>query len=190
VSRWEALREELRAEALRRGWCALGVTGVELFTEARRRGLDSVAAGRMDGMPWMSAERVSASTALGSRYPWARSVVALAWPYRPVRAAGGGGESPRGRMAAFAMLDGDEGGAAADYHAVLGRRCDELVGWTAERVPGLRSKRFIDHGWAMDRAVAERAGVGFAGKHASLLTTSAGHGTDGHCERRRRQCLP
>ncbi len=174
MNRWEALREELRAEALRRGWCALGVTGVEPFTEARRRGLDSVAAGRMDGMPWMSAERVSASTALGSRYPWARSVVALAWPYRPVRAAGGGGESPRGRVAAFAMLNGDEGGAAADYHTVLGRRCDELVGWTAERVPGLRSKRFIDHGWAMDRAVAERAGVGFTGKHASLLTTSAG----------------
>ena len=43
----------------------MGVTGVEPFTEARRRGLDSVAAGRMDGMPWMSAERVSASTALG-----------------------------------------------------------------------------------------------------------------------------
>jgi epoxyqueuosine reductase len=175
VSRWETLREELRSHALKRGWCALGVTGTEPFTEARRHGLDAVAAGRMDGMPWMTAERVSASTDLGSRYPWARSIVALAWPYRPaVAAAEPTGDPPRGRMAAYAMLAQPASGAVADYHDVLAAGCDELVAWLAERVPDLRSKRFVDHGWAMDRAVAERAGIGFTGKHASLLTTAAG----------------
>ncbi|MGH7722912.1 MAG: tRNA epoxyqueuosine(34) reductase QueG, partial [Candidatus Dormibacteria bacterium] len=175
MSRWEALREELRAEALQRGWCALGVTGLEPFSEARRHGLDAVAAGRMEGMPWMTAERVAESTDLGSRHPWARSIVALAWPYRPVPApAGSRAQRPRGRMAAYAMLAGPDSDAAADYHDVLGRHCDELVAWLAERHPDLRSKRFVDHGWAVDRAVAERAGIGFTGKHASLLTRSAG----------------
>jgi epoxyqueuosine reductase len=175
VSGFEALREELRAHALRRGWCALGVTGVEPFTDARRHGLDAISAGRMDGMSWMTAERVSASADLGARYPWARSIVALAWPYRPVRAAAQtDAHSPRGRMAAYAMLAEPDTGTISDYHAVLGRGCDELVAWIAERVPGLRAKRFVDHGWAIDRAVAERAGVGFTGKHASLLTTTAG----------------
>ena len=175
MSRWEALREELRAEALERGWCALGVTGLEPFTDARRHGLDAVAAGRMDGMPWMNAERVSAATDLGSRYPWARSIVALAWPYRPVRApADSGADHPRGRMASYAMLAEPHSGTVADYHDVLARRCDELVAWLRDRFPDLRAKRFVDHGWAMDRAVAERAGIGFAGKHASLLTAAAG----------------
>jgi epoxyqueuosine reductase len=174
VSPWESLREELRGRALANGWCALGVTGVEPFDEARRRGLAAVAAGRMDGMPWMSAERVTASTDLGRRYPWARSIIALAWPYRPVRPARGVAEDrPMGRMAGYAML-GDADGEVSDYHSVLARGCDELVDWLRGRHPDLRAKRFIDHGWAMDRAVAERAGIGFTGKHASLLTSGAG----------------
>ncbi len=174
MSRWEELREELRAHALESGWCALGVTGVEPFVEARERGLDAVAAGRMEGMPWMTAERIAASADLGARYPWARSIIALAWPHRPVRAAAAAGGAPRGRMAAYAMLRESDGGAAADYHDLLGRGCDQLVAWLRERVPGVRAKRFVDHGWAIDRAVAERAGIGFTGKHASLLTGSAG----------------
>ena len=175
VSRWEALREELRAHALESGWCALGVTGVEPFVEARRHGLDAIAAGRMEGMPWMTAERVAASTDLAPRYRWARSVIALAWPYRPVRApAEPAGGTPRGRMAAYALLEQPGEADAADYHDVLARGCDELVAWLRERVPGVRAKRFVDHGWAMDRAVAERAGIGFTGKHAGLLTSAAG----------------
>jgi epoxyqueuosine reductase len=173
VRDWEALRDELRAEALRRGWCALGVTGPQPDTEARRHGLEAIAAGRMEGMPWMTPERVRASTDLGARYPWAKSIVALAWPYRPVREAPAEADGPRGRMAAYACMPGP-GGGPDDYHSVLGTRCDELVGWLRNRVGEVRAKRFVDHGWAMDRAIAERAGIGFTGKHASLLTTSAG----------------
>jgi epoxyqueuosine reductase len=175
VSRWHALREDLRMHALQRGWSALGVTGVEPFDEARRRGLRAVAAGRMDGMPWMTAARVRASTDLGARYPWARSIVALAWPYRPVRPAHQQDPArPAGRMGAYALLEGPGGDGAADYHNVLANGCDELLGWLREREPGTRGKRFVDHGWAMDRAVAERAGIGFTGKHASLITAGAG----------------
>ncbi len=175
MSRWEALRDELRAHALGRGWSALGVTGVEPFAEARQRGLEAIAAGRMDGMPWMTAERVEASTDLAARYPWARSIVALAWPYRPVRpAAAAEGSPPPGRVAAYALLGQPGGDRPVDYHDVLARGCDGIVAWLREREPDLRAKRFVDHGWAMDRAVAERAGVGFTGKHASLLTAAAG----------------
>jgi epoxyqueuosine reductase len=175
VSDWAALREELRAEAIARGWSALGVTGVEPFEEARRHGLESLAAGHMDGMPWMTAERVTASTELGARYPWARSIVALAWPYRPVQPpARPEPDHPRGRIAAYAMLSDGDDGAVVDYHDLLARRCDDLVGWLRARAGDVRAKRFVDHGWAMDRAVAERAGIGFTGKHASLLTSTAG----------------
>ena len=175
MSDWVALREELRAEALARGWSALGVTGTEPFTHARRQALDALAAGRMDGMPWMTAERVRASADLGARYPWARSIVALAWPYRPVE-PGVRTESgrPLGRIAAYACMPDPDSGGVAEYHDVLGRRCDELVAWLRSRVGEVRAKRFVDHGWAMDRAVAERAGIGFTGKHASLLTAAAG----------------
>jgi epoxyqueuosine reductase len=174
-----ALKADLRDEGHRLGFVACGVTSARPFTEARARALAAIDAGRMDGMAWYTRERAEGAADIGGRYPWARSIVALAWPYRPARAPSPEGEggladgaSIRGRFAAYACIpDVDR---AVDYHDLLARRCDALVDWLRGRVDGLRAKRFVDHGWAFDRAIAERAGIGFAGKHASLITTAAG----------------
>ena len=172
------VKEPLLAEARRLGFAAAGITSTRPFAEARRRALRAIDEGRMDGMPWYTRERVEESADLRRRYPWARSIIALAWPYRPASAPGasphgnGDGTTVRGRMSSYACLDLD--GRPVDYHTLLGARCDALVAWLRERHPDVRAKRFIDHGWAMDRAIAERAGIGFTGKHASLITREAG----------------
>lgn len=167
------LREALLGEALRRGFVAAGVAGVRPFLRARERGLRAVAEGRLDGMPWYDARRVEGITDPAGPHPWAQSLLALAWPCPPAgtapdgrRPAGAG--RPRGRMSSYACLPG------GDYHDVLAAACDGLAAWLQGIVPELRWKRFVDHGWAMDRAVAERAGIGFAGKHASIITRGAG----------------
>ena len=172
-----ALKSELGGEARRLGFAACGVTSARPFAEARARALAAIDAGRMDGMPWYTRERVEASADIGGRYPWARSIIALAWPYRPARPLDAGKPpSPtapvRGRFAAYACIN--DGERTVDYHDLLARGCDALVDWLRTRVDGVTAKRFVDHGWALDRAIAERAGIGFAGKHASLLTTEAG----------------
>src|SRR5579872_2695152 len=163
-----ALKAELAGEARRLGFSSCGVTSTRPFTEARDRGIAAIDAGRMEGMPWYTRERVEASADIGARYPWARSIIALAWPYRPVRPAGRADDQDgaiRGRFSAYACLT--QGETATDYHDLLAGRCDALVEWVRGRVNGLKAKRFVDHGWALDRAIAERAGIGFAGKHAS-----------------------
>jgi epoxyqueuosine reductase len=177
----QQLREALIAEALRRGFAAAGIAGVRPFRRARERGLRAVAEGRMDGMPWYTAGRVEGITDPAGRHPWARSLLALAWPCPPavapgaeVPASSAAPGRPRGRMSSYACLPDSPGEAAVDYHDLLTRACDGLAEWLAERVPELRWKRFVDHGWAMDRAVAERAGIGFSGKHAGIITTGAG----------------
>jgi epoxyqueuosine reductase len=173
-----ALKVDLGDEARRLGFAAFGVTSGRPFTEARARALAAIDAGRMEGMPWYTRERVDASADIGGRYPWVRSIVALAWPYRPApppemsATAMDRGGSVRGRFSAYACID--DGERAVDYHDLLARGCDALVEWLRGRVEGVSAKRFVDHGWALDRAIAERAGIGFAGKHASLITTQAG----------------
>ncbi|HEY6378032.1 MAG TPA: tRNA epoxyqueuosine(34) reductase QueG, partial [Candidatus Dormibacteraeota bacterium] len=174
-----SLRDELLEQARAAGFVTAGIASVEPFRGARRRGLEAIAAGRMEGMPWFSPARVEAAADLARRHPWGRSLLALAWPYRPA----GLGDAPppppaqsgrpRGRMAAYACLT-EGGDGVVDYHDELARACDALTGWLGARVPDLRAKRFIDHGWAADRAVAERAGVGFCGKNTCLITPAAG----------------
>jgi epoxyqueuosine reductase len=173
------LKSELIAEASRLGFVAAGVTSVRPFGQARVRALRAIAEGRMDGMPWYSRERVQAASDLRAKHPWARSILALAWPYRPAVTPGGPAPEatpspgrPRGRFSAYACIELE--GRPVDYHSLLASRCDDLIGWLRAREPGLQVKRFVDHGWAMDRPVAERAGIGFAGKHASLITREAG----------------
>jgi epoxyqueuosine reductase len=168
-----ALKAELGDEARRLGFAACGVTSAQPFAEARERALAAIQSGRMDGMPWYSPERVEASADIGARYPWARSIIALAWPYSPARACEPDADGPvRGRFSAYACIDDGEG--PVDYHDLLAKRSDALIGWLRARVEGLEAKRFIDHGWALDRPIAERAGIGFAGKHASVITIEAG----------------
>jgi epoxyqueuosine reductase len=170
------VRDELIAEARRRGFAAAGVTGVRPFVRARQRALRAVAEGRMAGMTWYDERRAAGITDPARPHPWARSLLALAWPCppadadaRPDAAAPG---RPRGRFASYACLQTSDG--VVDYHDALTRGCDDLAAWLNDRVPDLQWKRFVDHGWAMDRAVAERAGIGFAGKHAGLITETAG----------------
>lgn len=174
------LRDELLAQARAQGFAAAGIASVAPFTQARRRGLDALAAGRMEGMPWFNRARVAGAAELGKRHPWGRSLLALAWPYAPAALRGTPPTSapappgrPRGRMAAYACLPGGDG-EVVDYHDRLAGECDRLVDWLRVRFPELRAKRFVDHGWAADRAIAERAGVGFSGKNTCLLTPGAG----------------
>jgi epoxyqueuosine reductase len=180
---WIEVRDRLIANALSSGWAAAGVASLAPFKRARQRTLSAIEAGRMDGMPWLSPERIESAADLRRRYPWARAAISLAWPYRPaLRLHGAQAEAPpaapgrpRGRIAAYACVpEADAGDEAVDYHGLLAGRCDELVEWIGAEYGPVRAKRFVDHGWAMDRPIAERAGIGFAGKNTTLLTQAAG----------------
>src|SRR5439155_21788738 len=84
------LRDRLFLHAREQGWAAVGVADLRPFETARERALAAIDAGRMDGMSWFSRERVDASSDLRRRYPWARSLLSLAWPYRPAMPLRGG----------------------------------------------------------------------------------------------------
>src|SRR6202171_3294078 len=80
---WVEVRDRLIAHALSSGWGAARVAGLAPFKRARQRALSAIEAGRMDGMPWLSPERIESAADLRARYPWALAAISLAWPYRP-----------------------------------------------------------------------------------------------------------
>ncbi|MEK0312689.1 tRNA epoxyqueuosine(34) reductase QueG [Cohnella sp. 56] len=61
-----------------------------------------------------------------------------------------------------------------DYHRVLDKRLKGLAAWLEERVPELRWLSMVDTGALSDRAVAERAGIGWSGKNCMIMNDEQG----------------
>jgi epoxyqueuosine reductase len=61
-----------------------------------------------------------------------------------------------------------------DYHDVLRDRLRKLESFIHEKVDGAITKLMVDTGELSDKAVAERAGIGFVGKNTILITEEYG----------------
>ncbi|KAA9031595.1 tRNA epoxyqueuosine(34) reductase QueG [Niallia endozanthoxylica] len=61
-----------------------------------------------------------------------------------------------------------------DYHIVLRRRLEKLEEFIRDKVPEVRLKSMVDTGELADRAVAERAGIGWSGKNCAIITPEFG----------------
>lgn len=61
-----------------------------------------------------------------------------------------------------------------DYHMVLRDRLKKLEEYIALKMPEARFKSMVDTGELVDRAVAERAGIGWSGKNCSIITPEFG----------------
>jgi epoxyqueuosine reductase len=61
-----------------------------------------------------------------------------------------------------------------DYHHILRDRLKKLEEFIISRVPDARLKSMVDTGELSDRAVAERAGIGWSGKNCAIITPEFG----------------
>jgi epoxyqueuosine reductase len=65
---------------------------------------------------------------------------------------------------------------SADYHAVLGKRLKTLADFVSQvGGEGTRSLWYVDTGPFLERDLAQRAGVGFIGKHTNLISRQLGN---------------
>lgn len=61
-----------------------------------------------------------------------------------------------------------------DYHLVLRKAMAKLEEFIRERVPDARLESMVDTGALVDRAVAERAGIGFKAKNCAIISPKWG----------------
>ena len=62
----------------------------------------------------------------------------------------------------------------SDYHFVVKDRMRELVNAMQEKLGTFHARLFVDSAPVMDKAWAKRSGLGWIGKNANLINTSAG----------------
>ena len=163
-----AAKETLQDLARELGFDRVGVTSAEPFEQAEAVALERVRTGLMDGLPWYHEARVRRGASPSDILPGARSVISVAMSYYadderpPAR-----NPAMRGRVARYAR--------GRDYHGVMQRRLKQLVASLSERIGRpVQARVYVDTGPMQDRAVAERAGVGWFGKNTNVLTSSHG----------------
>ncbi|PFO04200.1 tRNA epoxyqueuosine(34) reductase QueG [Bacillus sp. AFS076308] len=61
-----------------------------------------------------------------------------------------------------------------DYHHILRDRLTKLEEFIITKIPNAKLKSMVDTGELSDRAVAERAGIGWSGKNCSIITPEFG----------------
>jgi epoxyqueuosine reductase len=163
-----ALKREVKVLARAHGFPLVGIASAEPFVEAEASIVERIAAGLFSGLRWFTAERARQCCDPRHHLPDAWSLIALGVSYRsldpPEPAADDG---PRGRVARYAW--------GRDYHRELGQRLkDFCVALRRITPPEIRLKTFVDTGRMVDRAVAQRAGLGWYGKNSNLLTRQLG----------------
>ena len=165
ISTSDTAEDLIRAEALRLGFDLCRFTDIDETWPAAAR-LDAfVAEGRHGEMAWM-AETVPRRRHARAMWSGARSAVMLGVNYGP-------DQDP------MAILDAPHHGAISvyaqgdDYHEVIKARLKALAHWMVANLGG-ELKVFVDTAPLLEKPLAERAGLGWQGKHTNLVSREFG----------------
>ncbi len=160
-----AAADDIRDRALALGFDAVGFAAASLGPEARERLGAFLAAGHHGDMGWL-AERTEQRSHPQALWPEARSVVSLGVSYAPdgdpLAAVGQRG---RGNVSVYARH--------RDYHDMVKGMLKHLAQHIAAR-HGAAVKVFTDTAPVMEKPLAQRAGLGWQGKHTNLVSRTHG----------------
>jgi epoxyqueuosine reductase len=156
-----AIREAIRAEALGRGFDAVGFAKAELAESARAGLAEFLARGYHGEMGWMAA-RAEQRGDPETLWPDARTVVVLGVNYGVEIETT---DPDRGVISIYAR--------GRDYHDTIKKRLKALARWIAAQWPG-ELKVFVDTAPVMEKPLAQQAGLGWQGKHTNLVSREFG----------------
>ncbi|WP_428376326.1 tRNA epoxyqueuosine(34) reductase QueG [Lichenicoccus sp.] len=161
-----ALRDRIRDKALSLGFDAVGFAEARLGPEARIRLADFLASGAHGEMDWLAARQEQRSDPR-TLWPEARSVIALGLSYAPDEDPRAIQERPdRGGISVYARN--------RDYHDVVRGMLKHLAQFMVKAAGGADVKVFVDTAPVMEKPLAERAGLGWQGKHTNLVSRRHG----------------
>ncbi len=152
----------IKARARELGFDLSGVASVEPLPESDflEEWLGRGYAGHMDYIARRTAERRNPGLLLDG----ARSIVVCAVNYNTARPTT---RFDRARAWVSRYAWGD------DYHRTVGRKLSDLARWIEDR-SGHRARSWVDTGPILERAWAERAGIGWTGKNTCTINQGIG----------------
>ena len=162
---WDKLKSDMKAAAAELGIDKIGIASVGPFTELKQRLLRHRELGYESGFEEPDLDKRTEPALLFDN-PQSIIAIALAYPSKLQEPRKSEPEARRGILSRSAWGD--------DYHTVLRERLSRLEYGLKERVPSCKVLSMVDTGALSDRAVAERAGIGWSGSNCSIITPEWG----------------
>ncbi|MDP4164206.1 MAG: tRNA epoxyqueuosine(34) reductase QueG [Bacillota bacterium] len=158
-------KQELIAYSKEIGIDKIGFTSADTFGELKNRLLLQQELQFQSGFEEPDIE-LRVSPALLLERPQSIISIALAYPSKmKIRVQSRKGE----RRGIFCRASW-----GTDYHHIVRDRLAKLEQFIISKMPDARLKSMVDTGELVDRAVAERAGIGWSGKNCSIITPEYG----------------
>jgi epoxyqueuosine reductase len=162
---YSALKEDVILYSKEIGIDKIGFTTASTFGEMKNRLLRQQELGYESGFEEKEIEKRVNPDLIFDK-PRSIISIALAYPSKLKNAP----QSKRGeRRGIFCRASW-----GTDYHVVLRNKLKLLAEFIESEVPGARTQSMVDTGELVDRAVAERAGIGWSGKNCATITPEFG----------------
>src|ERR1041385_2502020 len=159
----QTLTTEIKQQALEFGFTKIGFAKAELLDEESGRLSEWLSRGYHGTMDWM-ARNVDKRSDPRNILPGAKSVISVALNYyTDVRHSENEHE---GKISRYAWGD--------DYHEILAGKLNQLLEFIKSKDPAAEGKVYVDTGPELDKVWAQRAGIGWEGKHTNVITTDYG----------------
>jgi epoxyqueuosine reductase len=160
-----ALKKEIIEYSKTIGIDKIGFASADVFTELKERLRRQQELGYQSGFEEPDIEKRTNPSLLLSG---AKSIIAIALAY-PSKMKNAPRSTKEERRGIFCRASWGK-----DYHHILRERLQKLEEFILEKVPSAQLKSMVDTGELADRAVAERAGIGWSGKNCSIITPEFG----------------
>ena len=157
------LSDEIKQKALELGFSKIGIARAEKLGAESGRLVEWLNQGYHGTMDWM-ARNVEKRTDPQQILPGAQSVIAVALNYyTDVQHSN---DDRTAKISRYAWGD--------DYHEILTGKLNRLMEFIKTREPNSEGKVYVDTGPILEKVWAQRAGIGWEGKHTNIITKEFG----------------
>lgn len=165
-SKWEELKAEIKAALPALGIDDIGFTTAEPFLYLKNILQEHRDKGYESGFEEPDLDKRTVPALQSGEQPLSIIAIAVAYPSKMENPPKSEPGARRGILARASW--------GQDYHHVLREALAKLESFIRERVPDAVLESMVDTGALVDRAVAERAGIGFSAKNCAIISPKWG----------------
>jgi epoxyqueuosine reductase len=163
--KYEELKQDIISYSKTIGIDKIGFAQASVFDELKQRLIVHEQKGYQSGFEEPDIEKRTNPDLL---LPGSRSIISIALAY-PSKLKDAPRSTKEDRRGIFCRASWGQ-----DYHHILRNRLNKLEAFIHQKVPNAEFRSMVDTGELSDRAVAERAGIGWSGKNCAIITPEFG----------------